>query len=84
MIAIELADGGELSRSRAVHLALAHRGFLVGRRTSAPVLRVDPSLTVTQEILDVFVAALDAVLAELGGSTRRTRGRATISARSRA
>ena len=65
MIAIELADDGELSRSRAVHLALAQRGFLVGRRTNAPVLRVDPSLTVTQDVLDAFVAALDAVLTEI-------------------
>ncbi len=65
MIAIELADDPERTRARAAHLALARRGFLVGRRTDAPVLRVDPSLTVPQGVLDAFVAALDEVLGEL-------------------
>lgn len=65
MIAIELADDAGLTRSRAVHLALARRRFLVGRRSNAPVLRLDPSLTVPEGVLDAFAVALDEVLEEV-------------------
>ena len=67
MIAIELADDAGLTRCRAAHLALARRGYLVGRRTDAPVLRLDPSLTVPRATLDAFVVALDEVLGEIEG-----------------
>jgi 4-aminobutyrate aminotransferase-like enzyme len=66
MLAVELFDDAEVSRTRRVHGALIERGYLVGRRPGVPVLRIDPALTIEEEDLRGFLRALESVLAEPG------------------
>ncbi|RMF71689.1 MAG: aspartate aminotransferase family protein [Acidobacteria bacterium] len=55
--------------AKAVQAALLERGFLAGTSADPAVLRLLPPLTVGEEHLAAFFAALDAVLAA-GGDTR--------------
>ena len=59
MAAVELE--GDATR---VHRALVQRGFIVGLRPDAGVLRLDPSLTIDRRDIEEFVATLEAVLNE--------------------
>jgi acetylornithine aminotransferase len=62
MTAIEFHDGPDFIYTTTVHHELFRRGFLVGRRTIAPVIRIDPSLTVEAQDLDDFLENLDGIL----------------------
>jgi acetylornithine aminotransferase len=67
MMAVELEDDAETSRTIRVHTELIRRGFLVARRPGTSVLRIDPPLTIEHQDIEDFVAALEDVLA--GGAT---------------
>jgi len=64
MIALELDDDPAASFTVRTHRELVRRGFVVGRRPSINVLRLDPSLTVDPLDIDAFLATLEEVLAE--------------------
>jgi len=59
MLAVELKDDPAYSMTTATHRELARRGFLVARRPSAPVLRLDPALTIPSRSIDGFLSALE-------------------------
>jgi acetylornithine aminotransferase len=63
MIAIELADDDAASFTAGIHRELVRRGFIVGKRPGAPVLRLDPALTIEKADIEGFLAALEAALA---------------------
>jgi 4-aminobutyrate aminotransferase-like enzyme len=67
MMAVELEDDAETSRTIRVHTELIRRGFLVARRPGTSVLRIDPPLTIEHQDIEDFVAALEDVLT--GGAT---------------
>lgn len=62
MIAIELQGDDVDARAGRVHRALLERGFIVGRRPGAGVLRLDPPLVIEPAEIDAFLQALEAVL----------------------
>lgn len=66
MIALELEDGAEAEFTTRVHRELVERGFIVGRRPGRPVLRLDPSLTLSFEDAERFLDTLETVLAGAG------------------
>lgn len=68
MMALELQDDPELARTVRVHRELMGRGYLVGRRVGAPVLRLDPSLTIEHEEVEGFLRTFEEVLVEAVGS----------------
>jgi acetylornithine/N-succinyldiaminopimelate aminotransferase len=59
MMAIEFLDDEANSFTTRVHREIISRGFVVGRRPGARVLRIDPSLTVDRSDIEAFLAALD-------------------------
>ncbi len=67
---VRLADDTDESRTARVHGALAHRGYLVGRRLGHAALRLDPGLGVSWEELAGFVDALTEILDEAPDLTR--------------
>ncbi len=62
MVAVELEDGPEFSLAVRTHRELARRGFIVCRRADAPVLRIDPALTIEQGDIEGFLEAFKEVL----------------------
>jgi acetylornithine aminotransferase len=64
MIAVELEDDPATTQAIRAHEELLRRGFIVGRRIGAPVLRLDPALTVEREDIETFLEVFDRVLAE--------------------
>lgn len=63
MIAIEFEDDAATTQTTHTHRELMRRGFFVGRRGGAAVLRLDPSLTIDLEDVEAFVRTFDDVLA---------------------
>ncbi len=57
-----LEDDAEHSLTTTTHRELARRGFLVARRPTANVLRLDPALTIPSQDIDEFLTALDEIL----------------------
>ena len=68
MVALELEDDPLTTHTIRTHRELMLRGYFVGRRVGAPVLRLDPSLTIDQEDIGGFLRTLEDVLAEAGRS----------------
>lgn len=62
MLAIELKDDAQHSLTTRTHRELAKRGFLVARRPTASILRLDPALTIPSRDIDGFLAALEEIL----------------------
>jgi len=62
MIAVELVDDTETTFTNRTHRELVRRGFIVGRRPSVPVLRIDPALTVETSDLEEFLAQFEEIL----------------------
>jgi acetylornithine/N-succinyldiaminopimelate aminotransferase len=67
MVALQLRDGPEAEFTIRVQRELVRRGYVVGRRPGANVLRLDPSLTIDQVDIAGFLETFEAVLTE-GGS----------------
>jgi len=63
MAAVEFVDDEANTFTTQVHRELIRRGFIVGRRPSLRVLRIDPSLTIEREDIEAFLRVLDGVLA---------------------
>lgn len=66
MLAVELDDDAAFSLTKRTHRELARRGFLVARRPTAPILRLDPALTIPVEDIESFLRALEELLLESG------------------
>lgn len=66
MVAVELEDDADDSFTRGIHRELLRRGYVIGRRAGAHVLRIDPSLTIDEADIDGFLQAFEAVLAGQG------------------
>jgi acetylornithine/N-succinyldiaminopimelate aminotransferase len=62
MLAIELKDDAKHSLTATTHRELARKGFLVARRPTASVLRLDPALTIPSRYIDDFLTALEEIL----------------------
>jgi acetylornithine aminotransferase len=62
MVAVDLEDDPQTSRTIRTHRELVRRGYVVGRRPGVSVLRLDPSLTISRQDIDGFLEALEAVL----------------------
>lgn len=62
MVALELNDDASTSFTISLHRELLRRGFVVGRRPSGSVLRLDPSLTIGREEIDSFLATIGDLL----------------------
>jgi acetylornithine aminotransferase len=63
MAAVELIDDPETSFTIRTHRELVRRGFIVGRRPGASVLRIDPSLTIERGDIEAFLIAFEEILA---------------------
>jgi acetylornithine aminotransferase len=64
MMAIELHDEPGCPFTAETHRGLLGRGYLVGRRPGVPVLRLDPALTIDEEDVRGFLAALEETLGD--------------------
>lgn len=62
MLAIELNDDAECSLTATTHRELAKRGFLVARRPTAAVLRLDPALTVARRDIADFLTVFEGIV----------------------
>jgi len=62
MLAIELKDDAECSLTTTTHRELARRGFLVARRPTAAVLRLDPALTVASQDIADFLTVFEGIV----------------------
>lgn len=63
MVALELEDDSGGVFTSQIQRALAHRGYVLGRRPGINVLRLDPSLTIDQQDIEGFLETFEAVLA---------------------
>lgn len=64
MVAVDLRDDPGAPFTTTIHRNLAKKGYLLARRPGMSTLRIDPSLTIGQEDLLGFLAALDGLLSE--------------------
>ena len=62
MVAIQFHDDADLTTTASIHRELFRRGFLVGRRPSDPVLRLDPAMTINASDIQNFLDAFRDVL----------------------
>jgi acetylornithine aminotransferase len=62
MLAVEIEDDAEATRTTRTHRALVAGGYLVARRPGLSVLRIDPPLGVEHEHVDGFLTTLEEVL----------------------
>jgi len=65
MVAIDLADDAEASRSIRVQRELLRRGYVLARRPGLSVLRIDPALTIARDELEGFLSAFEDVLSQV-------------------
>jgi len=65
MIAVELQDDDQASRTTRCHRELVRRGYILGKRPGLNVLRLDPSLTIDEQDIEGFLETFEQVL--LGG-----------------
>lgn len=62
MVALELKDDPDASFTIWTHQELARRGYILVRRPSVNVLRLDPSLTIDQKDIEGFLVTFEDVL----------------------
>ena len=62
LVAIEMEDGPEETRTKKVLRDLLDHGFVLARRSGYRVLRVDPPLTIDLKDIEAFLEAFEQVL----------------------
>ena len=67
MLAIEIEDDPDASRTIRTHHGLMRRGFVVARRPGLNVLRIDPVLTTDRADIGGFLRAVEAALMDPDG-----------------
>jgi len=64
MMAVDLHDDEQASRTTRIHRALVRRGYILARRPGLKVLRLDPALTIDKADLEGLLKVLAEILAD--------------------
>lgn len=67
MVAVDLQDDEEQSRTRQVREGLLRSGFIIGRRPGIPAFRMDPALTIPEPEVDRLLRCLADLVDEVAG-----------------
>ena len=75
MVALELDDDADATRTTRLHRELVDRGYVVGKRPGLNVLRLDPALTIDREDIEGFLVTLEDLVSLTPWGLRRVHGR---------